>query len=430
MSGGIVMSGGVMSGGAVAPVGHSDGMNRLPDRGTSVVAQVTAESAAECDMPVALLGGYLTALSVVAGTGRRLSDQEESACRQLGGEAAIEGVRLPALVDLYMTASRRLWPRLPDLVAEARGRPLRQAEVVSLGESVWRAADTALAALAAGHVDARQAVVRREETFRAEFVDGLLSGRADVGSLVERAESFGLSLAGSHVVVVAASDRPITAGMSAPSGLEDDVRARLGGRGLLVAIREGRLVCVLSAGPATDDSAPAATDDEVLAELAGPAVARLTRRAGWRVGVGRPHPGPAGVPRSFHEALEAMDLADRLGLRVPIVHARDLLVYRVLMRDEAAIADLVQAVLGPLTRARGGADPFLTTLQTYFAAGGNAAETARRLSLSVRAITYRLQRVHELTGHGPADPADHLPLMVAVTGARLLDWPARPLTTG
>jgi sugar diacid utilization regulator len=405
-------------------------MNRRADRGTAVVAQVTAEAAAECRLPVALLDGYLAALAAVAGTGRRLSDEEEYACRRLGGEAAIAGVRLPALVDLYMTASRRLWPWLPDLVAEARGRPLRQAQVVALGESVWRAADTALAALAAGHVDARQAVVRREEAFRAEFVDGLLSGRADVGSLVERAESFGLTLAGTHVVVVAASDEPITPGMSAPGGLEDDVRARLGGRHLLVAIREGRLVCVLSAGSSADDSASRATDAEVLAELAGPAVARLTRRAGWRVGVGRPHAGPAGVPRSFHEALEAMDLADRLGLPVPIVHARDLLVYRVLMRDEAAIADLVQAVLGPLTRARGGADLFLETLEAYFATGGNATETARRLNLSVRAITYRLQRVQELTGHSPADPAQHLSLMVAVTGARLLDWPAHPLTSG
>jgi hypothetical protein len=100
-------------------------MDQRPDRGTSVVAQLTVESAAECDMPGTLLGGYLAALSAVASTGRRLSDQEEASCQRLGGEAALEGVRLPALVDLDMTASRRLWPRLPDLVAAARGRPLR-----------------------------------------------------------------------------------------------------------------------------------------------------------------------------------------------------------------------------------------------------------------------------------------------------------------
>jgi DNA-binding PucR family transcriptional regulator len=42
----------------------------------------------------------------------------------------------------------------------------------------------------------------------------------------------------------------------------------------------------------------------------------------------------------------------------------------------------------------------------------------------VRAVTYRLARVKELTGRDPADPAQELALHVAVVGARLLDWPA------
>ncbi|NEK84521.1 PucR family transcriptional regulator [Blastococcus saxobsidens] len=71
----------------------------------------------------------------------------------------------------------------------------------------------------------------------------------------------------------------------------------------------------------------------------------------------------------------------------------------------------------------------MATVEAYFADGRNAASAARRLHLSVRAVTYRLQRVRELTGYDPADPADQLPLMVAVTGARLLDWPATALTT-
>ena len=63
------------------------------------------------------------------------------------------------------------------------------------------------------------------------------------------------------------------------------------------------------------------------------------------------------------------------------------------------------------------------------AAGNNAAEAARRLHLSVRAVTYRLQRVQELTGYSPSRPAQHLTLLVAVTGARLLDWPRRQLVS-
>lgn len=51
------------------------------------------------------------------------------------------------------------------------------------------------------------------------------------------------------------------------------------------------------------------------------------------------------------------------------------------------------------------------------------AEAARRLSLSVRALTYRLQRVRALTGSDPADPRHRYALQTAVIGARLLDWP-------
>jgi PucR C-terminal helix-turn-helix domain len=52
---------------------------------------------------------------------------------------------------------------------------------------------------------------------------------------------------------------------------------------------------------------------------------------------------------------------------------------------------------------------------------------ARDLHLSVRAVTYRLARVKELTGRDPAHPADALALHVAVIGARVLDWPATRL---
>lgn len=391
-----------------------------------VVAEVDEAAAREHGLPAALLDGYLAALVEVAVGGRRFTRAEEAHCRRIGSEAAQQGVALPALVDLYMTASRRIWPRLPGLVGDARGRPVGSTDLVAVGEAVWQGADTALAALAAGYVEAQREVVRREEAFRREFVDDLLSGRSEVGSLVERAERLGMALTGSHTVTVATTDRLADSGMHLTKWLEDEARIRFGDRGLLVAAQEGRLVSVLSSGAGQADSG---ADGQALADVAGPAVARLTRRPQWRVGVGRSHPGPRGVLRSYREAVDALEVAERLDLPDRVVHARDMLVYRVLLRDEAAIADLVGTVLGPLTEVRGGPESLVSTVEAYFAAGRNAASAARRLHLSVRAVTYRLQRVREFTGYDPADPADQLPLMVAVTGARLLDWPATPLTS-
>ena len=390
----------------------------------AVVAEVGEAAAREHRLPTALLDGYLATLLEVAVHGRRLSREEEAHCRHLGAEAAQQGVALPQLVDLYMSASRRLWPRLPRLVGDARGRPVGSSGLVAVGEAVWQGADTALSALAAGHEEAQRDVVRREEAFRREFVDDLLTGRSDVGSLVERAERLGMALAGGHTVTVAATDRPADSGMHLTKWLDDEAQNRFGDRALLVAAKDGRLVSVISCGAARGGRE---TDGQALAEAAGPAVARLTRRPDWRVGVGRCHPGPRGVLRSYREAVEALEVAERLSLPDRVVHARDMLVYRVLLRDEAAISDLVGTVLGPLTEARGGPAPLVATVEAYFADGRNAASAARRLHLSVRAVTYRLQRVRELTGYDPVDPADQLALLVAVTGARLLDWPATPL---
>ena len=146
---------------------------------------------------------------------------------------------------------------------------------------------------------------------------------------------------------------------------------------------------------------------------------------GGRVAIGRPQPGPGGVVQSYEEALGVLELAERLDLDDPVLRAADLLVYPVLTRDRQAMADLVADTLGPLTTARGGAQPLLDTLTAYFDSGCVAAEAARRLTLSVRALTYRLERIHKLTGANPADPTHRYMLQTAVIGARLLDWPPK-----
>jgi DNA-binding PucR family transcriptional regulator len=122
-----------------------------------------------------------------------------------------------------------------------------------------------------------------------------------------------------------------------------------------------------------------------------------------------------------------MELAGRLGLDDPVVEAASLLVYRVLLRDRGAIAELVDGVLAPLVQARGGARPLLDTLAAYFQTGGVAASAARRLHLGVRTVTYRLERVRALTGYSATDPAHRFTLEAAVLGARLLDWPTTPI---
>ncbi|MGX1315165.1 sugar diacid utilization regulator [Streptomyces calvus] len=192
--------------------------------------------------------------------------------------------------------------------------------------------------------------------------------------------------------------------------MERALIGRFGDRSILLTTKDGRLLCI----------APG-HQGEVLSHFAKQAHAATD---GGQVAIGRAQPGPGGVVQSYEEALSTLEFAERLGLDDPVLRAADLLVYPVLARDRQAMADLVQHTLGPLTTARGGARPLLDTLTAYFDAGCVAAEAARRLSLSVRALTYRLERIHRLTGAHPSDPSHRYMLQTAVIGARLLDWPS------
>ena len=401
-----------------------------PTHSSKVAAALAAEERAasrEHDVGPTLLEGCLTTVFDAVATERRLTGEEKHRLQTRGSDAVASGISVSALVDIYMTACRRLWPRLPELLAEVRGREVRAAELVRAGEAMWRAADEALAMLASGYQDAQRHRVRVEETARRELVDDLLENRTDVGSLVERAEPYGLVLTGSHVVAVAQDDEAITAAGVLTGWVEEAVRARTAQPTALALAKDGRLVCIVSS---TSQRCRADQQRLVqsLAEVTGSAAGELARGGRWRVGVGRSHQGPRGIYRSYQDALESLDVASKLGLQDRIADSEPLLVYRVLQRDQAAMVDLLSCVLEPLRQARGGPAPLLDTLSTYFDAGGNTAETARRLHLSVRAVGYRLERIHELTGYSVSDPAAQLPLHVAVAGARLLNWPQQALS--
>jgi hypothetical protein len=367
------------------------------------------------ELPADLLKGHWQRLAGHAATGRLPDREALDAYRADGARAAELGLSLRALIDAALAAGEDLPGVLPVL-------------------------RKAVSALMEGYEAAQLAAIRSEESARREFVDDLLQGRAE--RLAERAEHFGLRLAESYVVTVARglrddrqarADRgldreardPGQVGREAgqmgrdPGGrierdrdrIERDLITRFGSHNVPVAVRDGLLVCV---APATLPAAVGEFTHHVRARFP----------PGWRVGVGRAHRGPGGVVASYREAAQALELADGLRLKIDVVKAADLLVFPVLLRDRSAIEDLVHSVLSPLLEARGGHEPLLETLEAIFASHGNQTAAARRLGVSPRAVTYRLERIRRLTGFSPDDPTQRFTLETAVLGARLLGWPA------
>ncbi|WP_406132824.1 helix-turn-helix domain-containing protein [Streptomyces zaomyceticus] len=351
----------------------------------------------ELETAVEYLEGYAEVLAGVCATGRRLTREEREALRSRGERAAEAGIGLRALVRAHLAEAQRVHSELQ----------------VATADHLLSAVEQAVDAFAEGHERAQHLLMRQEEAARREFIDDLLYGRSDLGRIAERAERFGLLLSHAHAVAVAQGPEPYSDGYEVTRSVESSLVARFGNRRILLTTKDGRLICV----------APA-DETEVLAHFAKQAHAATD---GGQVAVGRAHPGTSGVVHSYEEALNALDLASRMDLDDPVLYAADLLVYPVLTRDRQAMADLVQTVLGPLQQARGGAKPLLDTLTAYFDTGCVTAQAARRLSLSVRAMTYRLDRIHRLTGSDPGDPVQRYTLQTAVVGARLLGWPDQVL---
>ncbi|MEV0719763.1 helix-turn-helix domain-containing protein [Asanoa sp. NPDC050611] len=374
-------------------------------------------------VPAELLGDYLSLLNDAAVTGRRPKRRELDTVTRLGRSAAEQGISAGRVVQLYLSAARRLWHDLP-MVVRSRDREAVRAAAAA----VLHVVDEAVATLAEGYNEAKRDLIRREETLRREVIDDLLRGDSDLGGLVERAEPFGLDLSRAHQVALAAPDRRLPDSDSAISALESVIFDRLGDRDVMVATKDGLLVVLAPAEAAAADRVPPPGDARTdLGRLMHGELDRMRHGRPWRVAVGRAHLGLYGIARSYEEAREALSMAGRLHVDSPVVNAHDLLVYRVLLRDQPAIVDLVQAVLTPLTQARGGAQPLLDTLAAYFATGNVATESARRLHVSVRTVTYRLERIAALTGYSPTDPAHQFMLQAAVLGATALNWPRDPL---
>ncbi len=379
----------------------------MTGHGVDLLADVADRASRDAHgVPADLLEGYLEDLDEVSTTGRQPGPDRLRVRREVGARAAVQGVALRGLIDLHLSATWLAWPSLSGVRQASSADSAR-----TVGEAVFKAADAAVMAVTEGYEKAQRWSVRQEESFRREFVDDLLDGR-NLGQLAERAERFGLRLAGSNAVAAVRSTQPVVDGGEVARAVETSLHLRLESRDVLVTTKNGLLVCV-APDPVTG------VVDEFVRQVA----AAMGTDATWLVGLGRAQSGPGGVVRSFEQAKHALDTAERLQLPGRLHRAADLLVYQVLLRDSAALAELVSVVLEPLRSARGGTGPLLETLSAYFASGRVATVCARELHVGVRTVTYRLHRVKELTGYSVDDPTQALSLQVAVLGARLLGWP-------
>jgi len=234
-----------------------------------------------------LLHGALDAVVAASRGDRTAHHSSKTDAAEIGRRAADIGLPAERAAAALLVAGRMVWGE-----SAMAQRQLAPADVHRHAAALFETLAVAVPALIGAHQSGRRDRIRMEESQRREFVDDLLRGDADVASIVQRAEPFGLDLAQPHQVIFAIPVVESVQVDSLATAAEHAIVARFGDREVLVATKEGRLVIVLPAGSPVPSSGSVDSAAEVLAVLTD-----LTGERTWLVGVGRAYPGAYGVCR-------------------------------------------------------------------------------------------------------------------------------------
>lgn len=118
-------------------------------------------------------------------------------------------------------------------------------------------------------------------------------------------------------------------------------------------------------------------------------------------GISGPSESIGDWPRVYREAMQAMQLGQRLNFR-HLVQFDSLGVYRLLgqLEDIPAVQEFTDHVIGPLVLYdQQHRSSLVQTIDAYFDHHGNISQTAESLYIHRNTLLYRLERIQELTGH-------------------------------
>lgn len=332
---------------------------------------------------------------------RHLHNIERSASRRVH-----QGVSLTALLRSYRIWGARIWQAVLD---EAGDDPVMREAALGLVSRIFSYVDRVSITLAQIYTEESSGARHARDVLRSDLLESLLLGQV----LSERAR---VEIARLQLT----SDNKVTVVVLKPDSIAPE-RLRAESMNILrlcrehvsewakvlFGIRDGDVVCLVRiADPAELERLHAAAHE----------VARLS--PSWRVSVGRPHDGVAGIQRSFREAQEAAVVGASLRPQDGAVLFREVILDRIIARSEYA-QDLLEEALVPLlsydTEHR--AD-LLTTLRAFVDNDMNMTRTAKSLYVNPNTVAYRIKRIGQLTGQDPTTSTGIVTLAVAL---RLLD---------
>jgi sugar diacid utilization regulator len=353
-----------------------------------------------------------------------------------GAEPPAEPLSGPRVERLREIAARRVKQRLPlesvlrrariwgevmweAVVASTRTREPRELQAaLDISSKLMRLVDVSSRVVTNAYLDE----VTDRGLLRRDLLDALVSGKGEEEGVARLARSLHLKLAESYIVVVVRGDDMhgelgrdalLPHRVALDRIIETTRRQVQPAQGvLLTGMHRGDLVVLYPvAGP---DDVQLVRDDCVELAKALPVEVSL--------GVGSYHTGLSGVAPAYGEARDAVEVADRLGIRGRAVGLDDVLVDQMLGASGHAQRLLLNAMQALVEYdLRHGSD-LVATLQTYVDTRFNLTKSGGLLFVHPNTVVYRLRRIHELTGRDPHDVED---LLVLWLGLKTLDLRAR-----
>ncbi len=344
---------------------------------------------------------------------------------------------LPVFERVHEIAARRVQQRIPlesflrrpriwgevmleAVVGSTLTREPRELEAaLSISSTLMRLVDVTSRSATNAYLDA----VTDRGLLRRDLLDALISGKPEPEGVPRLARALHLKLAESYIVVVVRGE-----GMHGELGRDQSVPGNVAldrivettrchvqppeGLQLLCGMHRGDLVVLYPANEPED--LQLVRSDCV--ELANALPVEVS------LGVSSYHRGLSAVATAYAEAREAVEVADRLGMRGRAVGLDDVLVDHMLHASADAQRLLSSAMQALVDYDIQHGSDLVATLQTYVDTRFNLTKSGALLFVHPNTVVYRLRRIHELTGRDPHDVED---LLVLWLGLKTLDLRGR-----
>jgi sugar diacid utilization regulator len=356
---------------------------------------------------------HVDALVTSLETGKPVPDEYLEGLRQLAARRLHQGVPLESFLH-----SARLWEMVCwDAVRRVvrTDFPQEQEAALEIGASIMRLAARISTIATHAYLDE----LTDRGLLRRDLLDALLTAKGDGGGALRLARMLRVRLAENYVVVVVrgegvelgdAREQPPAARSRLDRIVEETRRnVRPSSGSLLTGMRNGDLV-VLYPASAPADLEAVRQDCVALAAALGPDVA--IGMSGW-------HEGRSAIGTAYGEAMDAVEIAARTGIRGRAVRLEEVLV-DYLLDSSIPAQRILKATLRPLlTYDAARRTALVPTLRTYLDTGFNMTKSAEALFVNPNTVVYRLRRIKELSGRDPHDPDDLLVLALAMRLADL-----------